>query len=116
MPKTTKTTDCLLLAVSKTKPVGDIMAAYEAGQRHFGENYVDEFLEKVAQLKDTHSDIKWHFIGHLQTNKARYLARCPQLAIVETVDSVKLATELNKECGKIPERKSGAQGPLDVLV
>ena len=53
---------CTLLAVSKTKPVEDLQAAYEAGQRHFGENYVDEFVEKAGQLP---SDIEWHFIGHL---------------------------------------------------
>ena len=52
-----------LLAVSKTKPMSDILAAYEAGQRHFGENYVDEFAEKMSL--DSPADIKWHFIGHI---------------------------------------------------
>ena len=101
LPKTDKTKDCLLLAVSKTKPMEDIVAAYEAGQRHFGENYVDEFVEKAGKMKDDFSEIVWHFIGHIQTNKAKALARCLNLSIIETIDSKKLANELNKECGKI---------------
>ncbi len=56
---------CQLLAVSKTKPITDILSAYDAGQRHFGENYVEEFCEKAQHLQDTHQDINWHFIGHI---------------------------------------------------
>ena len=53
------------MAVSKTKSIDDIIEAYEAGQRHFGESYVDELSEKAQKLKDSHPDIKWHFIGHI---------------------------------------------------
>ena len=101
------------MAVSKTKPVADIMAAYEAGQRHFGENYVDEFVGKSAELAEM-KDISWHFIGHIQSNKAKKLVQCLNLSIIETVDSKKLADTLNKECSKIPERSS--MPPLDVLI
>ena len=59
--------------MSKTKPLVDIISAYDAGQRHFGENYVDEFCEKSNALKDSHKDIDFHFIGHIQSNKARKL-------------------------------------------
>ena len=104
------TSSCQLLAVSKTKPVEDILSAYDAGQRHFGENYVDEFVEKSNVLKEK-DDIVWHFIGHIQSNKAKKLVQCPNLSIIETVDSIKLANVLNKELGKL-ERES----PLDVLV
>jgi uncharacterized pyridoxal phosphate-containing UPF0001 family protein len=54
-----------LLAVSKTKPIEDLISAYDAGQKHFGENYVEEFCEKAQTLKSSHPDIHWHFIGHL---------------------------------------------------
>ena len=66
-----KTSHCDLLAVSKTKPVSDLLDAYTAGQRHVGENYVDEFVDMVPQLP--FPDIHWHFIGHIQTNKIRKL-------------------------------------------
>ena len=93
-----------------------MVAAYEAGQRHFGENYVDEFVDKAGKMKEEYSDIVWHFIGHIQTNKARALARCLNLSIIETIDSKKLANELNKECGKIKERKDGTVPQINVLV
>ena len=105
---------CQLLAVSKTKPVADIVSAYDAGQRHFGENYVDEFCSKAQELGQSHSDIKWHFIGHIQSNKAKPLVACLNLSIIETVDSVKLANTLNKECQKIEARAQ--MEPLDVLI
>ena len=85
-----------LVAVSKTKPKETIEALYNIGQRHFGENYFQELLEKAASLP---SDIIWHFIGHLQSAKASKLVReVPNLYIVETVDSLKLALKLNAAC------------------
>jgi PLP dependent protein len=85
-----------LIPVSKTKPVEDIQALYDEGFRHFGENYFQELLEKAANLPD---DIQWHFIGHLQSSKsARLVREVPNLSVVETVDSEKLATKLNNGC------------------
>merc|ERR1712232_1096766 len=81
-----------LVAVSKTKPVWQIQACYNAGQRHFGENYVKELLEKAPLLPD---DIEWHFLGHLQSNKVKQLLTVKNLSVVETVDSLKLAKKLN---------------------
>jgi len=85
-----------LIAVSKTKPVSDIAIAYAAGQRHFGENKVQEMVEKAAQLP---SDIKWHLIGHLQTNKVKYMAGFVHL--IHGVDSLKLLEEINKQAAKV---------------
>jgi len=82
-----------LVAVSKTKPVTTLQTAYDHGQRHFGENYVQEFITKAPELP---KDIKWHFIGHIQTNKAKKVVQIPNLYMVETVDSEKLASVLNK--------------------
>ncbi len=82
-----------LLAVSKTKPAQAIREAYAAGQREFGENYVQELLAKAEELADL-AGIRWHMIGHLQTNKARQVVRVA--SVVHTVDSVKLARELGK--------------------
>ena len=82
-----------LVAVSKTKPVSMIRAAYASGQRDFGENYVQELLAKHNELGDL-AGIAWHAIGHLQTNKAKDVARTCNL--VHTVDSAKLASELSK--------------------
>lgn len=92
-----------LVAVSKIKPASLIIQAYEAGQRHFGENYVNELSEKANDplILEKCKDIKWHFIGHLQTNKINKLLGSPGLFIVETVDSDKLADNLNKQWGKI---------------
>jgi len=84
-----------LVAVSKTKPVEDIRSLYELGQRDFGENYVQELLEKVPQLP---SDIRWHFIGHLQTNKVKLIA--PFVHLIHGVDSFKLLLEINKQAAK----------------
>jgi pyridoxal phosphate enzyme (YggS family) len=84
-----------LVAVSKTKPNEDILAAYGAGQRVFGENKVQELTAKYEQLP---KDIEWHFIGHLQTNKVKYLA--PFVSLVHGVDSLKLLKAIDKEGAK----------------
>ncbi len=88
----TKTT---LVAVSKTKPVHKILAMYEEGQRIFGENRVQELVEKEGQLP---KDIEWHQIGHLQTNKVKYIA--PFVSLIHAVDSLKLLKEINKQAAK----------------
>ena len=85
----------LLLAVSKTKPVEDVQEAYDAGQRLFGENNVQELVEKYEKLP---KDIEWHLIGHLQTNKVKYIA--PFISMIESVDSLKLLQEINKHALK----------------
>lgn len=84
-----------LVAVSKTKPVEDILELYSLGHRDFGENYVQELTEKAAALP---KDIRWHFIGHLQSNKVKYIA--PFVHLVHGVDSLKLLKEINKEAAK----------------
>jgi len=85
-----------LVAVSKTKPNELILEAYESGQRDFGENYVQELVEKQKELP---ADIHWHFIGHLQTNKVKQII--PFAHLIHGVDSVKLLKEINKESAKI---------------
>jgi len=89
--------DVRLVAVSKTKPASAIREAYAAGQRDFGENYAQELAEKARELADL-PDIRWHFIGHLQSNKAKLVAPVAQL--VHTVDSPSLARELGKRVAK----------------
>jgi pyridoxal phosphate enzyme (YggS family) len=84
-----------LIAVSKTKPNEMLLEAYEAGQRHFGENYVQELVDKEAQLP---KDIHWHFIGHLQSNKVKYIA--PFVYLIHGVDSFSLLKEINKQAQK----------------
>jgi len=84
-----------LVAVSKTKPIDEILQVYEAGQRVFGENKVQELAEKFNELP---KDIEWHMIGHLQRNKVKYMA--PFVHLIHAVDSVKLAQEINKEALK----------------
>jgi pyridoxal phosphate enzyme (YggS family) len=84
-----------LLAVSKTKPAADLQEAYDAGQRLFGENIVQELVEKHEQLP---KDIEWHLIGHLQTNKVKYIA--PFISMIQSVDSLKLLQEINKHAEK----------------
>lgn len=84
-----------LVAVSKTKPVNDLMEAYNAGQRIFGENYVQELVDKQPQLPN---DVAWHFIGHLQSNKVKYIA--PFVSLIHGVDSLKLLQEINKQALK----------------
>ena len=90
-----KSSNTTLVAVSKTKPISDIAALYKLGQRDFGENYVQEFIDKVPQLPH---DIKWHFIGHLQTNKVKYIV--PYVHLIHGVDSLKLLKEIDKQAGK----------------
>ncbi|RYY37124.1 MAG: YggS family pyridoxal phosphate-dependent enzyme [Sphingobacteriaceae bacterium] len=93
-----KETDAIqvkLLAVSKTKPAEEILEAYHAGQRLFGENNVQEMAEKYENLP---KDIEWHLIGHLQTNKVKYIA--PFVTMIESVDSIKLLQEINKHALK----------------
>jgi len=80
-----------LVAVSKTKPNSDLVKAYNAGQRIFGENKVQELTRKQKELP---SDIQWHMIGHLQTNKVKHIA--PFVTLIHTVDSIKLLTEIDK--------------------
>ena len=82
----------VLIAVSKTHPIERIMEAYEAGQRDFGENKVQELVEKYEALP---KDIRWHMIGHLQSNKVKYIA--PFVHLIHGVDSVNLLKEINKQ-------------------
>lgn len=81
-----------LVAVSKTWPVADLMEAYNAGQRIFGENKVQEMVEKWEQMP---KDIQWHMIGHVQTNKVKYMV--PFVSLIHGVDSLKLLTEINRQ-------------------
>lgn len=83
--------EIVLVAVSKTKPISDILEAYESGQKIFGENKVQELEKKYSKLP---SDIKWHMIGHLQSNKVKYIA--PFISLIHAVDSLKLLKEINK--------------------
>jgi PLP dependent protein len=85
----------MLVAVSKTKPIEDIMELYDMGHRDFGENYVQELVDKAAQLPH---DVRWHFIGHLQRNKVKYIATFVQL--IHGVDSLNLLEEINKQAEK----------------
>lgn len=85
-----------LVAVSKTKPVSDIQIAYNSGQRYFGENRVQELLNKINLLP---SDIEWHLIGHLQSNKVKYIV--PFISMIHSVDSYKLLSTINSEAFKI---------------
>ncbi len=84
-----------LIAVSKTKPNEDVQALYDLGHRAFGENYVQELVDKEASLP---KDIQWHFIGHLQSNKVKYIA--PFVYMIHGVDSEKLLQEINKQAAK----------------
>jgi len=84
-----------LVAVSKTKPVSDLMEAYEAGQRIFGENKIQEMTQKQEVMP---KDCIWHMIGHVQTNKIKYMA--PYVALIHAVDSMKLLQEINKQAQK----------------
>lgn len=84
-----------LVAVSKTKPVEDILELYDLGHRDFGENYVQELVEKAEPLP---KDIRWHFIGHLQTNKVKLIV--PFVYLIHGVDSLKLLKEINKQAEK----------------
>src|ERR1700748_845022 len=91
----TTSENIILIAVSKTKPVAEVMEAYNAGQRLFGENMVQELVEKHELLP---KDIQWHLIGHLQSNKVKYIA--PFISMIQSVDSLKLLQEINKHAEK----------------
>jgi len=84
-----------LVAVSKTKPIPDLMEAYDAGQRFFGENKIQEMAEKWEAMP---KDIEWHMIGHVQTNKVKFMA--PFVSLIHGVDSLKLLEEINKQAKK----------------
>ena len=84
-----------LVAVSKTKPVSSLLQAYTAGQRVFGENKIQEMASKWEEMP---KDIQWHMIGHVQTNKVKYMA--PFVDLIHTVDSIKLLREINKQAAK----------------
>ncbi|MEN9952861.1 MAG: hypothetical protein RLZZ520_1129, partial [Bacteroidota bacterium] len=88
-----------LIAVSKTKPEEDIQALYDAGHRDFGENYVQELVQKQAELP---KDIRWHFIGHLQSNKVKMIA--PFVHLIHGVDSIKLLEVIDKEGKKLNKK------------
>ena len=93
--RATVPSDVTLIAVSKTKPVSDLQEAYEAGQRIFGENKALEMRDKHQALPN---DIQWHFIGHLQTNKIKYIA--PFVTLIHAIDSLSLLEAVNKEAAK----------------
>ncbi len=95
LKKETEANKVILLAVSKTKPAAELQEAYDAGQRLFGENQVQELVEKYEQLP---KDIEWHLIGHLQSNKVKYIA--PFISMIQSVDSLKLLQEINKHAQK----------------
>lgn len=96
-----------LLAVSKTKPVEDIIAAYQAGQRSFGENYVQEGQEKILTMAGDYPDIDWHFIGPLQANKSRIIAE--HFHWLHTLSRDKIAKRLN-------DQRPGTMAPLNVCI
>jgi len=93
--KATLPENVTLVAVSKTKPVSDLLQAYEAGQRIFGENKIQEMTEKWEQMP---KDIQWHMIGHVQSNKVKFMA--PFVSLIHGVDSLKLLQEINKQALK----------------
>jgi pyridoxal phosphate enzyme (YggS family) len=95
LKKETELINVTLIAVSKTKPVEEVLEAYNTGQRLFGENMVQELVEKYEQLP---KDIQWHLIGHLQSNKVKYIA--PFISMIQSVDSLKLLQEINKHAEK----------------
>ncbi|WP_448211049.1 YggS family pyridoxal phosphate-dependent enzyme [Colwellia sp. MEBiC06753] len=99
-------TDVQLLAVSKTKPSELVLEAYQAGQRHFGENYVQEAVDKIALLSHL-PEICWHFIGPIQSNKTRLIAE--NFSWVHSVDRIKVAARLN-------EQRSGQDTPLNICL
>jgi uncharacterized pyridoxal phosphate-containing UPF0001 family protein len=96
-----------LIAVSKTKPVDLIQAAYDAGHREFGENYVDEIIQKSAVLPN---NIVWHMIGHLQSNKiGKLLKSSAENLVIQSIDSEKLVTKVNRQCENLGR-------PVDVMI
>lgn len=115
--QTTKSIKPLLVAVSKTKPIELILDGYSVGQRDFGENYVQELIEKAndPRILEQCKDIRWHFIGHLQSNKINKIANLPNLHMVQTVHNAKLAEGLNKAWEKVKTEKPDKQ-QLNVLI
>lgn len=106
-----------VVAVSKTKPPELVRSAYDSGLRHFGENYVQELAEKASHpLLSSLDDICWHFIGHLQRNKCNMLLAVPHIWMVETVDSVRLATALNNSWQRKHQRQRQIRDKLKVMV
>ncbi|CEO96247.1 Pyridoxal phosphate homeostasis protein [Plasmodiophora brassicae] len=101
-----------LVAVSKSKPAAAIREAYRAGQRVFGENYINEMRNKQDMLRDL-DDLEWHFIGHLQMNKCKKLVRCPRLSCVQSVDSIRVANKLQQACHYWPPLSKAI---LDVFI
>lgn len=100
--------DVLLLCVSKTKPIVDIIEAYQSGQRHFGESYINEAVDKINTLKQQgYNDICWHFIGPIQSNKTKLIAN--NFDIVESVDRAKVLKRLS-------EQRDPTLGTLDILL
>ncbi len=99
--KSSLPTHVTLVAISKTKTVEDIMLAYNANQRIFGENKVQELVDKYEQMP---KDIEWHLVGHLQTNKVKYIA--PFVSLIHSVDSYKLLQEINKQGTKVNKKIS----------
>jgi pyridoxal phosphate enzyme (YggS family) len=93
--KSTLPSTVTLVAVSKTKPIPDLMEAYDAGQRIFGENKIQEMADKWEAMP---KDIEWHMIGHVQTNKVKFMA--PFVSLIHGVDSLKLLEEINKQARK----------------
>ena len=93
-----------LLIVSKTRSLEEIKAYYDVGQRHFGENRVQELLLKSNELKESCPEIKWHMIGHLQSNKVKDLFKVPQLEAIHSVDSLHLLDELIKNEARLNQR------------
>jgi PLP dependent protein len=85
-----------LVAVSKTRPAADIIAAFQAGQTVFGENYIQELVQKLAEVQEP---VQWHVIGHLQSNKVKYIAG--QVAMIHSVDRLSLAQEIDRQWGRL---------------
>jgi pyridoxal phosphate enzyme (YggS family) len=85
-----------LVAVSKTRPAADILAAFQAGQTVFGENYIQELVPKLAEVGEA---VQWHVIGHLQSNKVKYIAG--QVALIHSVDRLSLAQEIDRQWGRL---------------
>lgn len=114
-PKTLAAVSPRLVAVSKTKPPDMVVEAYRQGQRNFGENYVNELVDKASDplILSSCPEIKWHFIGHLQKNNVNKLLGVPNLFLVETVDSMKLADKVNNSWQRL--RGASAQR-LKVMV
>ena len=90
-----KTEDVTLIDVSKTKPIEMLKEAYDAGERDFGENYVQELVDKIPQMPE---DVRWHMIGHLQTNKVKYIVG--KVSLIHSVDTLHLAQAISKESVK----------------